>query len=89
MARGAYRLHANEHLIGLPLPSWAQAIAESLVGSGATFTELMLHARPFTPDEAAARRMVDEIVDAGTVISRAREVAEPLAALSQPAYAIT
>jgi enoyl-CoA hydratase len=89
MARGAFRLHANEHLIGLPLPSWAQAITESLVGSGAIFTELMLHARPLTPDEALDRRMVDEVVDAGMVISRAREVAEPLAALSQRAYAIT
>jgi enoyl-CoA hydratase len=62
MARGAFRLHANEHLIGLPLPSWAQAITESLVGSGAIFTELMLHARPLTPDEALDRRMVDEVV---------------------------
>jgi len=88
MARGAFRLHANEHQIGLPLPTWAQAITESVV-VGATFLELMLHARPFTPDEALARRMVDEVVDAGTVIARAREVAAPLAALSQPAYAIS
>ena len=87
-ARGAFRLHANEHQIGLPLPSWAQVITESVV-SGITFVELMLHARPFTPDEALAHRMVDEVVDAGLVIARAREVAAPLAGLSQPAYAIS
>lgn len=88
MARGAFRLHANEHQIGLPLPTWAQAITESVVG-GSTFVELMLHARPFTPDEALGSRMVDEVVDAGMVIARARAVAAPLAALSQPAYAIS
>ena len=88
MARGAFRLHANEHAIGLPLPTWAQAITESVV-AGVTFVEMMLHARPFTPDEALERRFVDEIVDAGMVVARAREVAAPLAALSQPAYGIS
>jgi enoyl-CoA hydratase len=88
MARGAFRLHANEHQIGLPLPTWAQAITESVV-SGVTFVEMMLHARPFSPDEALERRFVDEIVDAGMAIARAREVAAPLAGLSQPAYAIS
>ncbi|HWP65084.1 MAG TPA: enoyl-CoA hydratase-related protein [Candidatus Limnocylindria bacterium] len=89
MARGAFRLHANEHLIGLPLPTWAQVLTESLVGSGAVYTEFMLHARPYTPDEALERRMVDQVVDAGMVIARAREVAASLAGLSQPAYGIS
>jgi enoyl-CoA hydratase len=88
MARGAFRLHANEHQIGLPLPTWAQAITESVV-QGSTFVELMLHARPFTPDEALARHLVDEIVDPGTVVARAHEIATPLAGLAQPAYGIT
>ena len=56
---------------------------------GATLVDMMLHARAFTPDDALARGFVDEIVDAGMVIARAREVAAPLAALSQPAYAIS
>lgn len=88
MARGPFRLHANEHAIGLPLPSWAQAVTESVIG-GVAYVELMLHARPLGPDEALDRGMVDEIVDPGMVITRAREVAAPLAALSQPAYAIS
>jgi enoyl-CoA hydratase len=88
MARGPFRLHANEHAIGLPLPTWAQAITESVV-TGATYVHLMLHARPFSADEALDLHFVDEIVDAGMVIARAREVATPLAALSQPAYAIS
>jgi enoyl-CoA hydratase len=88
MARGAFRLHANEHVIGLPLPSWALAITESLV-HGATLTQMLLHARAFTPDEAQARGFVDEVVDAGMVIARAREVAVPLGSLSQPAYGIS
>jgi len=86
MARGAFRLHANEHVISLPLPTWALTITQSVV-HGHTFVEMMMHARAFTPDEAQARGFVDEVVDAGMVIARAREVAAPLHALSQPAYA--
>jgi enoyl-CoA hydratase len=88
MARGPFRLHANEHAIGLPLPTWAQAITESVV-TGATYVHMMLHARAFSADEALDLGFVDEIVDAGMVIARARDVATPLAALSQPAYAIS
>jgi len=86
MARGPFRLHANEHAIGLPLPTWAQVITASVV-TGAPYVHMMLHARPFGVDEALDLRLVDEVVDAGMVISRAREVGASLAGLAQPAYA--
>jgi enoyl-CoA hydratase len=88
MARGAFRLHANEHAIGLPLPSWAIVITESVI-RGPIFVELMLHARALTPDEALERRIVDEVTEAGMTVVRAREAAAPFAALSQPAYALS
>lgn len=88
MARGPFRLHANEHAIGLPLPTWAQVITESVV-RGPTYVQLMLHARAYDVDEALAVRLVDEVVDAGMVIARAREVASGFAGLSQGAYALS
>jgi enoyl-CoA hydratase/carnithine racemase len=86
MARGPFRLHANEHAIGLPLPTWAQVITASVV-TGATYVHMMLQARPFSVDEALDLAFVDEVVDAGMAIARAREVAASFAGLSQPAYA--
>jgi len=86
VAQGAMRLQANEHAIGLPLPSWALAIAESAVPV-TSFTEVMLHARPFSPDEALARGFVTALAPADDVVTRAHEAAAGLAALSQPAYA--
>jgi enoyl-CoA hydratase len=88
IARGAYRLHANEHAIGLPLPSWAQAITQSVV-AGPTYVQLMLHARAFGVDEALDLGLVDEVVDAGMAIARAREVASGFGGLSLPAYALS
>lgn len=88
MARGPFRLHANEHSIGLPLPSWAQAITQSVV-AGPAYVQLMLHARAFGVDEALDLGLVDEVVDAGMAIARAREVASGLGGLSLRAYALS
>jgi enoyl-CoA hydratase len=86
VARGAFRLHANEHAIGLPLPSWALAITESVVPVS-SFAEVMLHARPFSPEEALARGFVTSLAEPDGVVAAARELAAPLAALSAGAYA--
>ena len=86
VARGAFRLHANEHAIGLPLPSWALAITESAVPV-TSFTEVMLHARPFSPDEGLERGFVTALAEPDAVVAKARELAGPLAALNGRAYA--
>jgi enoyl-CoA hydratase/carnithine racemase len=86
MAEGAFRLHLNEHMIGLPLPTWAITIAESGIphryhGEG------ILHARPYSPDEALERAIVAAVArPADTTLSQAVRLAEPLSALSTGAY---
>jgi enoyl-CoA hydratase len=86
LARGAYRLQANEHAIGLPLPTWALAITESVV-VGPAFVEMMLHARPYTPEEALAGGFVTALADPNDVVAAARERAAALAGLDPRAYA--
>lgn len=86
MARGAYRLQANEHAIGLPLPTWAMAITESVV-SGPAFVELMLHASPYTPEDALVRGFVTALADPNDVVATARERTTSLMALDTHAYA--
>jgi enoyl-CoA hydratase len=86
MARGAYRLQANEHLIGLPLPSWAMAITESVV-VGPAFVELMMHARAYTPEEALAGGLVTALADPNDVVATAHERATALTGLDGRAYA--
>lgn len=86
MARGAYRLHANEHAIGLPLPSWAMAITESVV-VGPAFVQMMMHARSYTPEEALTEGFVTALADPNDVVAAARERAAALAGLDGRAYA--
>lgn len=86
MARGAYRLQANEHAIGLPLPSWAMAITEGVV-TGPTFVEMMMHARAYTPEEALGGGFVTALADPNDVVDAARERAAALSGLDGRAYA--
>lgn len=86
MARGAYRLQANEHAIGLPLPTWAMAITESVV-TGPTFVEMMMHARAYTPEEALGGGFVTALADPNDVVDAARARAAALAGLDGRAYA--
>jgi enoyl-CoA hydratase len=87
-ARGAFRLQANEHAIGLPLPSWALAITESAVPTP-VYNELMLHARPFSPDEALGAGMVNGVEAPDRVAGVARERAAGLTSLGRGAYALS
>lgn len=86
LARGAYRLQANEHAIGLPLPSWAIAITESVV-VGPAFVECMLHARAYSPEEALTGGFVTALADPNDVVAAARERAASLAGIDGRAYA--
>jgi enoyl-CoA hydratase len=88
MARGAFRLQANEHAIGLPLPSWALAITES-VATGPALVDVMLHARAYSPDEALARGLVTALADPNDVVAVARAKATELLGLHGGAYAVS
>jgi enoyl-CoA hydratase len=76
----------NETAIGLPLPSWAIAICESVMPARC-HNQALLHAKPYTPAEALACGMIDDVVAPTTVVARARAAAAELSALDRQAYA--
>jgi enoyl-CoA hydratase len=88
VADGPYRIQMNETAIGLTLPSWAIAICQSVMPAP-VHNQALLHARPYTPAEALACGMVDDVVPADAVIARAREAAAALGALDRASYAAT
>jgi enoyl-CoA hydratase len=89
VAEGAFRIHLNEVAIGLALPSWAIALAQSAIPRR-WHTEAILHARAYTPDEALERGVVDAVArPADRLLDGARAAAGSLAALDQAAYAVS
>ena len=87
VADGPYRIHVNEVANAMPLPSWALAIAQTAIPAR-WHTEAILQARPYNPEEALGREMIDAVVPpTESVIARARRAAERLAGLDLTAYA--
>ena len=86
VAAGPFKVHLNEVAIGLNLPTWAIVISEKAIPSR-WHTEALLHARPYTPDEALGRGMVDGVTQPGELLEAALQAATPLAALDQKGYA--
>jgi enoyl-CoA hydratase len=87
MAEGPYRIHLNEVAIGLVLPTWAILFAQSAIPTR-WHTEAILHARPYAPDEALERGIVDRVArPADRLLDEARALAAPLAGLDLTAYA--
>src|SRR5262245_20360037 len=86
VAAGPFKLHMNEVVIGLTLPTWAITIAENAIPRR-WHTEALLHARAYSPDEALERGMIDRVVPPGELLEAALEAATPLAALDQKSYA--
>jgi enoyl-CoA hydratase len=88
-ADGAFRFQMNEVAIGIAMPDWMTAIAET-VASGSTLTELLLHARAFGPREALARGLLDGVAEPGEdPEAAARAALAPIAALNRAAFAET
>jgi enoyl-CoA hydratase len=88
-ADGPFRFQMNEVAIGIAMPDWMAAIAESVV-AGRTLTELLLHARAFGPREALARGLVDGVAAPGEdPEAAARAALAPLAALNRTAFGET
>jgi enoyl-CoA hydratase len=86
VAEGAFRLHLNEVAIGLPLPSWAIALAHSAIPPR-LHTEALLHARAYSPAEALAKGIVHAVVPVDRLLEEATAAAAPLCALDQASYA--
>ena len=85
-AEGPFRLHLNEVAIGLPLPTWALAIAHSAIPTRWQ-TEAILHARAYLPAEARERGIVDAVVRADRLLAEADVRAAALRGLDLAAYA--
>lgn len=86
VADGAFRMQLNEVAIGLTLPSWAIAIAQSAVPKR-WHTEALLHARTYAPVEALERGIVDVVTPPDKLLESAVAAATPLLALDKKAYA--
>jgi len=88
VAEGHFRIHLNEVAIGLPLPSWAIALAHSAIPTR-WHTEAILHARMYSPAEALERGIVDATTPADRLMQEARVAAATLTPLDQTAYAVS
>ena len=86
MADGPFRVQMNETAIGLPLPSWAIVICQSVMPPR-LHNEALLHARAYTPAEALAHGMLDGVVSPDALLAHARQAAAALTGLDRPAYA--
>jgi enoyl-CoA hydratase len=88
LARGKARVGLTEIRVGVEFPSWALEIARFTTPPEHLAT-LILTGRTWLPEEALARGLVDELVDADRLIERACDVASELAAIPSAVYAAT
>jgi enoyl-CoA hydratase len=88
LAKGKTRVGLTEIRVGVEFPSWALEIARFLTPPEHLAT-LILTGRTWPPEEALARGLVDELVDAESLLERACEVAAELAAIPAATYTAT
>ncbi|MEY3806660.1 MAG: hypothetical protein RIR69_1472 [Actinomycetota bacterium] len=85
-AAGDYRYSANEVAIGMTMPwSTIEILRQRLTPTAVT--RAVLFAENFTPDNAIAMGIIDEVVPADDVMSRAISFAQQLASLDKTAHA--
>ncbi|HEX8905250.1 MAG TPA: enoyl-CoA hydratase/isomerase family protein, partial [Longimicrobiaceae bacterium] len=88
MAEGNGRIGVPELLVGVPFPAGALEAVRFAV-PGDRIQSLVYTGRTFTPREALAERLVDEVVPADALLDRAREVAAQMGAIAPEAFALT
>lgn len=88
MADGNGRIGVPELLVGVPFPAAALEVVRYAVPADRV-QALVYTGRTLPPAEALAHGMVDEVVDAGALPGRAREVAQQLAGLSPEVFRMT
>jgi enoyl-CoA hydratase len=87
MAAGNGRIGVTELLVGVPFPALAFEIVRFATPSHHV-EELVYTGKTVLPDEALAKGLVDEVVDATSLQERALTVARQLAAIPPKAFAI-
>ena len=88
IAQDGGRIGLTELLVGVPFPSIAMEIMRCATAP-LYFSDLILSPASYVPAEAMERGLIDDAVDAGTLLDRALERAHALAALPPAAFAIT
>jgi len=87
MAAGSARIGMPELLVGVPFPA---SVVETIrfAVPPQHLQMLMYTGRTFTPDDALRLGLVDEVVDAATLATRAGEMARHFAGLPSRAFAL-
>jgi enoyl-CoA hydratase len=87
-AAGPYRIGLNEVTIGLPVPVLAMELARDRI-SPRELGRATLEATIYNPESAASAGYLDAVVAGELLLTRAKEEAIRLGALSRTAYAAT
>ncbi|CAA0118987.1 putative enoyl-CoA hydratase [Halioglobus japonicus] len=84
--RGSYKITLPETAIGMEVPLTMLELTASRVPPQ-HITRVAIQAEVFEPDQAVAMGLLDEVVEAHELTSRALEIAEKLSQLPQSVYA--
>jgi enoyl-CoA hydratase len=87
MAKDSGRIGVTELLVGVPFPAMAFEIMRFVIAP--QHFEEILGGTTYPPEDGRARGLVNEIVAPDQLLEQAVRVAESLAALSPPAFAVT
>lgn len=88
MAQGSGRIGVPEQRVGIPFPTLALEILRH-VSPAAHLQELVCGGRIYTPDEALAWGLVDQVVEPENLLERAVEVAASYAAIPPATFRLT
>ena len=88
MAAGKGRIGVPELLVGVPLPSSPIEIVRYAV-PGDRAQRVLYSGNTYTPDEALALGLIDEVVDPAVLEERAMDHARRMAALPPKTFALT
>jgi len=86
---GPYRIQMNEMITGMILPSWMLHISKKVIPVQWQ-SEILLHARTYSPAEAMERRLLNDVIPAGKdMVSAVKESCRELLMIDRSAYAYT
>jgi len=88
LARGTARIGLTEIQVGVQFPSWALEIAR-FATPAEHFATLICTGRTWSPDDALARGLVDEVLEPERLEERSFEVAKELGALLPETFKAT
>jgi enoyl-CoA hydratase len=88
MAAGTGKVGLTELPLGVPFPTVALEVVRYAC-AGPHLHEVLLRGRLYGPEDACARRLVDEVVPSAELLPRARALAEELARIHPPAFSET